>query len=854
MLDPTIEDSYRKQTSVDNQTCYLDILDTAGQEEYSAMRDQYMRSGEGFLLVYAVDSRNSFDEISNFREHILRVKDAEHVPMVLCGNKCDIDKHSRVVSTQEGTELARTWDVPFMETSAKMRVNVDEAFHELVRQVRKVKQPVQKKKGNRAEKAGKVPSPAQLTVPRAFFPDSRTLSMDNLATATIRCLCADIVQKPNSGHPGAPLGMAAMAHVLFSKVMHFNPENPHWLNRDRFILSNGHASSLLYTMLYLSGYGIRAEELSTFRALNSRLAGHPENNLVPGVEVTTGPLGQGISNAVGMAMASRHLAARFNKADVKPVDHHVFVFCGDGCLEEGVSAEAASLAGHLGLGNLIVLWDDNHITIDGPTTISFTEDVLKRFEAYGWNTMAVANGSEDHDAIQRAVEAAKQVTDRPTLIRVSTVIGYGSKNAGTHKVHGSPLGEEDIAQLKTRFGLDAAKKFQVPAEVRLPPSVAQYYEAVKQAGIRSNQQWDALMQRYRAAYPAEAAELERLTSGQLPANWRAALPTFPAGKKEATRKLSEAVLNALAPALPELLGGSCDVTPSTCNYLKCSTDFQKGHYEGRNLRFGIREHAMVAILNGMAHYGAGLIPFGATFFVFSGYAMGAMRVAALSHARAIYVLTHDSIGVGEDGPTHQPVEVLTQLRALPNMLVVRPADGNETSGAYAAALEHHGPTAIVLSRQNVTCQAATSVEGVARGAYAIAGPAAGEKADLILIATGTEVTPCVEAAAALPNLKIRVVSAPCLELFRRQPMAYKQALLGGAPVLSVEAGLTAPWCLYSHCQLGVDTFGLSAPAEQVYDHFGLTAPKIAQKAARLAQLFHEQPLPQLPFVTATLLD
>ncbi len=664
----------------------------------------------------------------------------------------------------------------------------------------------------------------------------KTSDMSDIDTAcinTIRCLGADIVQKANSGHPGAPMGCAPMAHTLFGKTMRYAPSDPKWPNRDRFVLSNGHSCALLYTMLHLSGYQRPSmDDLKQFRQLHSVTAGHPENVLLDGVEVSTGPLGQGISNAVGLAIAETHLAARFNQAGLPPlVDHSTFVICGDGCLQEGVSSEACSLAGHLKLGKLIVLYDDNDITIDGGTNLSFTEDVAKRFEAYGWHVSAVADGnSTDTGALEAAVAAARAVTDKPSIIKVKTIIGLGSAKQGTHSVHGAPLGHEDIAQVKAKFGMNPEETFAVPDAVKA------FYATRVAAGNAAVAEWNAVLAQYAAAHPALAAEFTRRMSGQLAAGWKDALPKYTPGTSadKASRNYSQDVINALAPILPEMMGGSADLTPSNKTNFKGCVDFQAATPAGRYMRFGVREHGMASICNGMAAHG-GLLPYCATFLNFVGYALGAIRVTALSHFRVLYVMTHDSIGLGEDGPTHQPVEMLTSLRSMPNMLVLRPADGNETSGAYAAALENPTrPTTISLSRQKLVHLPNTSVEGVLKGAYVIHEPA--NAAVATLVASGSEVQLCMQAAAAMGN--VRVVSMPCWRLFEEQDAGYRQSVLGGGlPVVSVEAAATTGWERYSHAQIGMKTFGHSAPGAACFEHFGFTVANITAKVEAAVKFF-----------------
>ena len=514
-----------------------------------------------------------------------------------------------------------------------------------------------------------------------------TQTLEELCINSIRFLAIDAVEKAKSGHPGLPMGAAPMAYVLWDKFMRFNPKKPDWFNRDRFVLSAGHGCMLQYALLYLTGYdSVTLDDIKQFRQWESRTPGHPENFETPGVEVTTGPLGQGIANAVGLAMAEAHLAGRFNKPDCNLVDHYTYVILGDGCNMEGVSGEACSLAGHLGLGKLIALYDDNHISIDGSTDISFTEDVAKRFEAYGWHVQHVEEGNTDLDAIAKAIEAAKAVTDRPSLIKVTTTIGYGSPNKqNTAGVHGAALGADEIKA--TRENLN-----WLHGEFEIPQDVLDHMRKAVDRGASLQAEWEETLATYRTKYAAEAAEFERMLSGKLPDGWADALPKYtPADKALATRKNSEITLNALAPALPELIGGSADLTHSNLTELKISGSFQKGAYENRNLRFGVREHGMGAICNGIALHNSGLIPYCATFLVFADYMRAAIRLSALAQAGVIYVMTHDSIGLGEDGPTHQPVETLASLRAIPNLIVIRPADGNETSGAYKVAVEPQGP-------------------------------------------------------------------------------------------------------------------------------------------------------------------
>lgn len=629
------------------------------------------------------------------------------------------------------------------------------------------------------------------------------------------------------------MGCAPIAHALWGSVMNYDPKNPKWYNRDRFILSNGHASALLYSMLYLTGYDMTLDDLKSFRQLGSRTPGHPESELV-GVEVTTGPLGQGVSNAVGMAIAESHLAALFNKPDFPVIDNYIYALCGDGCLEEGISHESASLAGHLKLGRLIVLYDDNQITIDGRTDISFSEDTLQRYEAYGWDVSRVANGDHDVDAILAAIERAKAVEDKPSIIAIRTTIGFGAAKQNTSAVHGAPLGWEDVDQVRAQFGFPAGEYFSVAEDV------LQYYRAAGERGSAKAAAWAKLFEAYGAAFPAEHAELVRRMEGKLKGDITAVLPEM-GGKDVATRSSSGVVLNALAAQYPELVGGSADLTPSNNTALKGSEDYSATNRAGRYLRFGVREHGMAAICNGMYAYG-GFLPFCATFFVFVGYCMGAVRIAALSHYRVLFILTHDSIGVGEDGPTHQPIEQLWQLRNTPGITVLRPADGREVAGAYKQYMEGSGPVVLVLSRQNLPYLEGSSPEKVEKGAYVIREVEG--KPDLVLVGTGSEVSMCVAAAQKMEGKKVRVVSMPSVELFEKQPLEYQKAVLGeNVPIMGVEAGATHGWEKFTHYQMGMTTFGASAPAAKVFEHFGLTVEKVVEKGEKLMNYYATHPIP-----------
>ena len=666
-------------------------------------------------------------------------------------------------------------------------------------------------------------------------PSVDTLSIDTLCINSIRFLAIDAVNKANSGHPGLPMGAAPMAYALWDRVLKHNPSNPGWYNRDRFVLSAGHGCMLLYSLLHLTGYdSVGLEDIKQFRQWGSKTPGHPETFETAGVEVTTGPLGQGIANAVGLAIAEADMAARFNKPGIDLVDHYTYVIMGDGCNQEGVASEAASLAGHLGLGKLIALYDDNHITIDGNTAVSFTEDVMKRYEAYGWHVLHVADGNTDVAAITRAIEAAKAVTDKPTLIKVTTTIGFGSPNkANTAGVHGAALGAAEAELTREALGWSYAP-FEVPQQA---------YDHWRQAlsrGAAAEAQWNANLDSYRAQYPAEAAEFERQLRGELPEGWEAKLPTFtPADKGLATRQYSYNVLNAVGPSLPELIGGSADLTHSNLTDIKGEASFQKGSEANRYLHFGVREHAMASILNGLAYHGSGLVPYGGTFLVFAGYMVGAMRLSALSELGVIYVLTHDSIGLGEDGPTHQPVETLASLRSIPNLLVMRPGDGNETSGAYKVAISNRKrPTVLALSRQAMVNQANSSIDQVAKGGYVLID--CDGTPDLILIGSGTELDLCVKAAEQLSTegKQVRVVSMPCVELFEEQDASYREAVLPVAvrKRVVVEASGSFGWHKYSGFDgdtVSIDRFGASAPGGVCLEKFGFTVDNVVAKAKAL---------------------
>jgi transketolase len=675
--------------------------------------------------------------------------------------------------------------------------------------------------------------------------------LERRAVDTIRFLAADAVQKANSGHPGLPMGAAPAAYVLWTRHLVHAPQSPHWFDRDRFVLSAGHGSMLLYALLYLTGYDLGLDELKQFRQWGSRTPGHPESHLTPGVEATTGPLGQGISNAVGMAIAEAHLAARFNRPGHEIIDHRTWVIASDGDLMEGVASEACSLAGHLALGKLNVLYDDNRISLAGTTNLTFGEDVTKRFEAYGWHVQVVEDGN-DLAAIDAACAAAAAETERPSLIRVRSIIGFGAPHKqNTFEAHGSPLGPDELRAAKENLGWPVEPSFLVPPDVE-----AHFRTAVAKGALRERE-WNAKLDAYRAAHPELAAELERRIAGTLPAGWADGLPTFPASEKgEATRKASEAVIQALGKAIPELVGGSADLNPSTLTWIKGAGDFQptsistdgvqgrigtEWGYAGRNIYFGVREHGMGAAVNGLAYHG-GFIPYGATFLVFSDYMRGAMRVSAVAKLGSIWVFTHDSIGVGEDGPTHQPVEHYAALRAIPDMLFIRPADANETAWAWRLAIENrHRPTVLALTRQNVPTLDRTRyapADGVARGAYVLNPDV--KDPQLILLATGSEVGLIVAAGERLAQqgARVRLVSMPCWELFEEQSADYRESVLPSSvrARLAVESGVTLGWHRWVGLDgdtLTLDRFGASAPGPRVQSELGFTADHVVERAQRL---------------------
>jgi transketolase len=688
---------------------------------------------------------------------------------------------------------------------------------------------------------------------------SATDQLQQLAVDTIRTLSIDGVQKANSGHPGAPMGMAPMAFALWTKHLRHAPTDPGWPNRDRFVLSAGHASMLLYSLLHLTGYAVSLDDLESFRQWGSITPGHPEFGVTPGVEATTGPLGQGFATGVGMAIAERRLAAEFNRpGHDNIVDHRTYVICSDGDLQEGISAEAGSLAGHLRLGKLIALYDDNRIQLDGPTAWAFSEDVLGRFAAYGWHTQRVEDGN-DVAAISAAIDAAK-ADDRPSLIAVRTHIGFGSPNKqDSQKSHGAPLGPDEVRLTKEAYGWDPDKSFFVPEDAG-----ALFLRAVD-AGKAAVREWNGALEAYAAAYPTEAAELQRRVAGRLAHGWDAGLPAWEPGSGVATRNASQDVIQALAGPVPELFGGSADLSESNLTDVKTlgHDNFEATH-AGRNLRFGVREHAMGGIANGIAYHG-GFLPYVATFMTFSDYMRGSVRIAALSNLHVAYVWTHDSVGLGEDGPTHQPVEHYAALRAIPNLWFVRPGDGNETAAAWAMAVERPfipgataGPVALALTRQKLPTLPGTrelARDGVGRGGYVLREASGGRSPELILVATGSELQLCVSAAELLERdgIAARVVSLPCWERFEAQDEAYRNSVL--PPTVrrrvTVEMGVSQGWERYAGDEgaiIALDHFGASAPAGTILEQFGFTAERVADVARRVVRegLRGLQPMPVTP--------
>lgn len=660
-----------------------------------------------------------------------------------------------------------------------------------------------------------------------------SMELETLSINTIRMLSADCVQRANSGHPGMPMGAAATAYVLWSRFLRHNPANPHWPDRDRFVLSAGHGSMLIYSLLHLTGYDLSLEDLKNFRQWGAKTPGHPEFRLTPGVETTTGPLGQGFANGVGMAVAERFLAAHFNRPGHEIVNHTIYAVLSDGDLMEGVSHEAASLAAHLRLGNLVYLYDDNHISIDGSTDLAFTEDRAARFKAYGWHVQQVEDGN-DLDALERAIRAAVTETDRPSLIAVRTHIGFGSPNKqDTSSAHGEPLGPDELRLTKENLG------WPLEPQCHIPEEVLRHFRQAREKGNELEEDWNARFGAYKKAYPELADRWTQWIDGKLPMGWEAAIPTFPADPKGvATRAASGTVLNAVAGTLPNLIGGSADLAPSNKTFVKDAKVFQAGSFGGRNFHFGVREHGMGSVLNGMALHG-GVIPYGGTFLIFSDYMRPPIRLAAMMGLKVIYVFTHDSIGLGEDGPTHQPIEQLAALRAIPHLTVIRPCDANETAEAWRVALSIEGPVALALSRQNLPTldrQAVSPAAGLERGGY-ILKDAPGKRPELILIGTGSEVQIVLEAAAILEEkgVNLRVISMPSWELFEKQTEEYRKEVLPPEVECRVvlEAGATQGWHRYAGPKgevIGLDHFGASAPYKVLYEKFGITADKVVEAA------------------------
>ena len=662
-------------------------------------------------------------------------------------------------------------------------------------------------------------------------------AFDQLCINTLRFLSIDSVQKARSGHPGAPMGAAPMAYVLWDRFLKHNPADPTWPDRDRFVLSAGHASAMLYALLHLTGYDLPIEELQQFRQWGSRTPGHPEYGLTPGVEVTTGPLGQGLANAVGMALAERWLATRFNRPGHEIVDHHTYAVVSDGDLQEGVAAEAASLAGTLGLGKLVLLYDDNQISIEGDTDIAFLEDVPRRFEAYGWHVIGGLDGN-DLDAVSAAIEDARAEECRPSIIVCRTVIGYGSPNkAGTPGVHGAPLGDDEVGLTREQLHWPYPESFTVPGEVR------EHLTKAVERGRKQQDDWDNTLSSYRENFPSEALRLQDALNGVLAPGWSSGLSTlFDDVTSISTREASGKVMNTIADAVPNLIGGSADLAPSTLTILNSEGHIGPGNFDGRNLHFGVREHAMGGVANGIAVHG-GAIPYASTFLIFSDYLRPALRLSALMQQQVIYVFTHDSIALGEDGPTHQPVEHLMSLRAMPGLVVIRPADATETAIAWQAALERsEGPTALALSRQNLPVldrETLAPAQNAARGGYVL-WESDGSDPQLIIIATGAEVHISLEAALALDSegIRVRLVSMPSWEFFEVQPREYRDAVLppDQRTRLSVEAGATNGWARYvglDGASVGMSTFGASAPGGVLLERFGFTAAHVAEEARKL---------------------
>jgi len=661
-------------------------------------------------------------------------------------------------------------------------------------------------------------------------------NLDKLCINTIRTLSMDAVQAANSGHPGTPMALAPVAYSVYDRFMKFNPLNPNWINRDKFILSAGHASMLLYSTLHITGYDVSLDDIKTFRQLHSKCAGHPEYGHTPGVETTTGPLGQGVATSVGFAIAQKWLAAYFNKPNYNLIDYEIFALAGDGCMMEGISGEAASLAGHLGLDNLIWLYDNNHITIEGNTSLAFSEDVAARFKAYGWDVQHVSDAN-DLEMLSRAIQDTKKEKGRPSLIIVDSHIAYGAPNKqDTHGAHGAPLGEDEIKAAKKFYGWDPEKKFFVPDEVK------EYSKQIIERGKKQNEEWDQLFAKYEKEYPELAAQLKLIRNRELPDNWGSSIPKFESGTKVSGRAASGRVLNAIADNLPFMIGGSADLYPSTLTNIKSAQSFEKENYSGRNLHFGIREHAMGSIINGISL--SGLKTYGSTFLVFSDYCRSSIRLSALMNLPVTYIFTHDSIGVGEDGPTHQPIEHIASLRAIPNLEVIRPADANEVAVMWKYIMKSKNtPTALILSRQDLPVFDRTkysSAEGALKGGYVLADNDG--TPDVILIATGSEVQLAVDAFEELKKegIKARVVSMPNWNLYERQTPEYWESVLPNKVKarVAIEAGSTLGWRRFVGLHgdgevLGMRTFGASGKLNNLLEEFGLTVEYVVKAAKKV---------------------
>jgi len=658
--------------------------------------------------------------------------------------------------------------------------------------------------------------------------------LDHQCSNCIRFLAVDAINKAKSGHPGAPLGQAPIGYLLYSEFMQFNPANPTWLNRDRFVLSSGHGCMLQYALMHLTGFdSVRMDDIKEFRQWGSRTPGHPENFETAGIDVTTGPLGMGIANAVGLAVAERHLAATYNVDGLDLIDHFTYCIAGDGCLQEGLCHEACAIAGHLSLGKLILFYDDNNITIEGSTELSFTEDVSMRFQAYGWHVQSVADGNQDFSGLRKAVKAAQEETSKPSLIRVKTTIGFGSPNkAGNEKIHGSPVGLAEAAAMREHLEWEHG-------EFEVPDNVYDVFRTHAKQGALAEEQWNASWCAYQKANPELAKQFQRaVIDRSLPTDWQKLLPSVQDNDKAlASRQHSQVCLNALAESVPELIGGSADLGPSNLTVMKTAKDFSADCYGGRNIHFGVREFGMAAVCNAMSLHGTGLVPYCATFTVFTDYMRNAIRLAALSKAGTIFITTHDSVALGEDGPTHQPVETIPSLRMIPNLVVMRPADGNETAGAYAVAILRSknllGPTLLCLSRQTLSKNEGTTLESTKLGAYAVCEC---ENPDLILVGTGSELSLAMDAKEALKPLRVRVVSMPSCELFRAQSRQYKDELLPrSVPKLSIEMSTTYAWCEFVDGCIGINSFGASAPGPVCTEKFGFTVSNVVSCAERLLQ-------------------